>query len=403
MRGAVRVLLLAFAFAIPWEYSLDLGEPFGNIARIVGLVLLAGAVFAILHAGQIRTPGPLQWLVLLLFVWCCCSCFWSMDPQGTVARLRGYFQGMMAVWLVWEFAESPQDFRDLLRAYVAGSWVLALLTMGDIASADAATQVRFVAEGQDPNDVARFLDLGFPMSALLIDRESRLPWRLLAVGYLPVGLVSVLLTASRGGFLAAVVALAGCGLLLLSRHSRTVLAGIISLPVIAAALWFLIPHETLGRIATIPEQLQHGDLNQRLNIWRAGWEAVARAPFLGSGAGTFVQAAALAPGDTAHNTALTVLVESGIVGLFIATAILVACVASILAARGSVRVALITGFLVWLVTSLVATVETNRTTWLLFGIISLAGRIESEEAELIAGEYTPTGRQSLHVPAGDTV
>ncbi len=31
----------------------------------------------------------------------------------------------MIVWLVWEFADTPADLRNLLRATVAGSWVLA--------------------------------------------------------------------------------------------------------------------------------------------------------------------------------------------------------------------------------------------------------------------------------------
>src|SRR5438067_7018817 len=196
MRRLVRALLLAFAFAIPWEYSLDIGEPLGNIARIAGLVLLAGAVPAVLLTGRLRNPGPVQWLILALFAWSCCTCFWTIDEAATVARLRGYFQVMIPVWLIWEFAETPRDFRDLLRAYVAGSWVLALLTIASLASADAANHFRFVAEGQDPNDVARFLDLGFPMTALLLEGESNLSWKCVALGYLTVGLAGVLLTAS---------------------------------------------------------------------------------------------------------------------------------------------------------------------------------------------------------------
>ena len=227
--------------------------------------------------------------------------------------------------------------------------------------------------------MARFLDLGFPMSALLLDWESRLPWKLLALGYLPVGLVGVLVTASRSGLIAAIAALAGCGLLLLSRHRRTLLAGAASLPLIAAAFWFLIPCETLMRIATIPQQLQRGDLNYRLNIWSAGWQALVHSPFFGHGAGTFVQAARLAPGATAHNTALTVSVEGGVIALIFSSAILAVCVVSIRATRGSVRTALATAFLVWLVTSMVATEEANRTTWLLFGMMSFAGRLETEE------------------------
>src|SRR5438132_1508896 len=131
MRRVVWVLLLAFAFAIPWEYSLDLGEPIGNIARIVGVVVLFAAVPAVLLAGRIRSPGAVEWLSLALFLCFCCSCFWTIDQQATVTSLRGYFQVMVAVWLVWEFAETPQDLRDLLRAYVLGCVVLAALTIAN--------------------------------------------------------------------------------------------------------------------------------------------------------------------------------------------------------------------------------------------------------------------------------
>jgi hypothetical protein len=163
MRRIAWGLLLLFAFAIPWEYSLDLGEPMGNVARVAGVLLLLVAIPAVLQAGRWRLPGPLQWVVLAFYLWFCCSYFWTIDPMTTLDKIRGYFQEIMIVWLVWEFAESPRDLRWLLRAYVAGSWVLAVLTLANFVSpeASAAQQIRFVAEGQDPNDAARFLVLGF--------------------------------------------------------------------------------------------------------------------------------------------------------------------------------------------------------------------------------------------------
>jgi putative inorganic carbon (HCO3(-)) transporter len=386
MRRITWGLLLLFAFAIPWEYSLDLGEPLGNIARIVGLLLLLAALPAILQARLLRTPGPLQWLVLAFYLWFCCTYFWTIEPRATLESIRTGFQTMMVVWLVWEFAESAEDLRALLRAYVAGSWVLAVLTMANLASVEAiaAGQIRFAAAGQDPNDVARFLDLGFPLAALLLNSESRWPGRLLALGYLPLGLVAMVLTASRGGFLAGIVALAGCGLLLSRSHAKSVLAGVFALPAIAAALWFTVPHETFERLSTIPAQLQNGDLNQRLNIWTAGWHAFVRSPFFGTGAGSFVSAAGLAPLDTAHNTALSIAVNGGLIGLFLGVGILALAVCSSLETHGSVRVALMTALVVWMTTSLVATVEASRTTWLLLALIALAGRLAVEDPDRLA-------------------
>jgi O-antigen ligase len=381
MRKIAWALLLLFVFAIPWEYSLDLGEPLGNVARIAGLLVLLAAVPALLHAGRLRTPGAMQWMALALYLWFCLTCFWTMEPAATLSRMRGFFQEMMLVWLVWEFAESPEDLRSLMRAYVAGAWVLALLTLANLGSAEAvaAEQIRFVAQGQDPNDVARYLDLGLPLAALLAACERRWPARLLALGYLPLGLVAVVLTASRGGFLAAAVALAGCAWLLGRSQPRLALAGAASLPLLAAALWFSVPRETLERLATIPSQLQSGDLNQRLNIWSAGWTAFQRAPLAGSGAGSFVSAAGMNPLDTAHNTALSIVVGGGLIALSLAMAILVLAARAALTTRGPLRLALGTVLLVLLVAAQVDTVEENRVTWLLLGIMALAGRLAATE------------------------
>ena len=393
MRRIAWWLLLLFAFAIPWEYSLDVGEPWGNIARIVGVLLMLVAIPAVFQAGRLHTPGPMQWVVLAFYLWFCCSYFWTIAPLATLDKLRGYFQEMMIVWLVWEFAESPRDLRSLLRAYVAGSWVLAALSLVTFFSLDAAVagQIRFVAQGQDPNDAARFLDLGFPLAAVLFDGESRWLGRLLALGYLPLGLLAVLLTASRGGFLAAVTALIGCAILLARGHGRRALAGVLALSVIVAALWMVVPSETFQRLATISEQAQGGNLNDRVNIWAVAWHSFAQAPLFGYGAGAFVTAARLAPIDTAHNTALSILVNGGLCALFLAVAIVALAADSIRKTHGPLRLALATALLVWALASLAATTEESRTTWLLLALVALAGRLAVEDPEGLAA-YFPGAR-----------
>jgi hypothetical protein len=386
MRRVAWGLLLLFAFAVPWEYSLDLGEPLGNIARVLGLVLLLFAVPAVLQSGRMRTPGAIQWVVLALFLWFCCSYFWTIGSAATLEKMRAYFQEMMIVWLVWEFVDRPEDLRALLQAFVGGSWVLALLTLANFRSTEAMAsgQIRFVAEGQDPNDVARFLDLGFPLAALLLSSvygKRRWPAQLLAMGYLPLGLVAVLLTASRGGFLAAMVALGGCALLLAKSHPKFLAGGLLAMPVIAAGLWIVIPQETFDRLATIPSQMEGGDFNQRLNIWDEGWHAFARAPMMGSGAGTFTLAAGTNRLDTAHNSELSIVVAGGLCALALAAGIVTLAVRSAARTRGPMRLALVTVLLMWFLASLVDTVEENRATWLLLGLIAVAGRLAVEEPE----------------------
>jgi O-antigen ligase len=380
-------LLMLFAFAVPWEYSLDLGEPLGNVARIVGLLLLLAAVPAVLMAKKMRRPGVMPWLVLALYLYFVCSYFWTVEQEATVEKMRAYFQVMIVVWIVWEVAKTPEHLRGMLRAFVAGCWVLAILTWanyssaGSVAAGQLTDQVRFAAEGQDPNDVARFLDLGFAPAALLFATETGWVTRALAIGYVPAGLLAVLLTASRGGFSGALAALLGSAILLVMWRPRGASMVFVGLAVMAGTLFLFVPAGSLDRLATIPEQVGSGDWNERLNIWTSGWHAFRMAPWRGYGAGTFTTAAGLASGDTAHNTVMAVLVSGGLAGTAIFVAVLAGVGRAVVRTTGLLRVALGTTFTVWLITSMVGSVEENRVTWLLFGMMALAGRLEEEQPE----------------------
>jgi O-antigen ligase len=405
MRRIAWLLLLAYAFTIPWEYSLDLGAPLGNVARITGLLLLAAAIPSVLQAGRARMPGMMLWLVAALYLWICCTCFWSIDRVATLDKLRAFFQEMMVVWMVWEFAESPRDLRMLFRATVLGCWVLAVLTLVEFRSAAmlVAGQARFAAFGQDPNDVARFLDLGFPMAALLGTSERSWLGKLVAYGYLPMALLTVMLTASRGGFLAAMVAVVGSLLLLSMGRPRTRWAGLFALPAIVAVVWCVVPAETLQRLATIPEQLSGGSLNQRFEIWSLGWRAFVKSPVLGYGMGNFSLAAGLSPEDTAHNTVLAILVGGGLCALTVCVAIVWVAIRTIMRLRARVRIALATAMAVWIVTATVATVEESRFTWLLFGVIAVTGRLAQESPRAMADCFPEPGANHVSADSSQAV
>ena len=389
-------LLIAYAFAVPWEYSLDLGEPFGNVARVAGVLMLGAAMTGVLLDQCVSRLGALQWLVLGLFGYFAVSVFWSLDLDTTSDKIRAYFQVMMVVWIAWEAAQSERDLRNLLRAFVAGCWVLAVLTYLDFSSASAvaAEQIRFVAEGQDPNDVARFLDLGIPLATLLFVTERAWWMKVLAIGYVPGGLLAVLLTASRGGFSASLVALIGSALLLLSWKPKAAAYVLGGMALMASAVWVFVPLESIARLATIPEQLGAGDLNDRLSLWIAGWRAFERSPWFGYGAGTYATASGLNPGDTAHNTAMAVLVMGGILGLSLLVAIVVAVVVAVLRTKGMLRLSLGTSLVVWMITAMVGSVEENRSTWLLFALMAVAGRM-AQDGTLFNGDLGPAAKSKL--------
>jgi O-antigen ligase len=382
-------LLMLYAFAVPWEYSLDLGEPLGNVARICGLLLLLAMVPLVLRRDELRRPGAVQWLVMGLLLFFVLSGLWTVDVDTTVDKMRSYFQVMMVVWIGWELVRSPNHLRWLMLSVVAGCWVLAVLTMMEFTSAEAvaAEQIRFAAEGQDPNDVARFLDLGFPLAAWLLATEKTWWCRWLAAGYVPVGFTAVLLTASRGGFSGALVALAGTTVLLVRWRPKAAMAVLAGIAGLGVATWGLVPADTLDRLGTIPEQIGSGDLNDRLSLWIAGFRAFRQAPWLGYGAGNFSLAAGLSPGDTAHNTGMAILVTGGLAGAGIFLGLLMALGSAVWRMGGLLQVAMGTLLAVWLTTAMVGSVEENRTTWLVFTIMALAGEMDGGSREPSMAEY----------------
>ncbi len=377
LRTLTRALLLGYVFTVPWQYSMDFGEPWGNITRLIGLAALFTAVTVVMVEGGLRRWRPLQWLILSFIFYWIVSAVWSVDAVTTIEKARSLMQTAMMALLLWEFESGQDDFRLLMRAFTAGSVVLALLTIFNFLdpSAYAADQLRYVAAGQDPNDVARFLDLAFPLAACSARTEQGWLWRLPALAYLPLGLAAVLLTASRGGAVAAAIALLGAIAVLFYQKPRL---AFFSAPLLAASFLvfnLVVPQGSLQRIATLRDELLLGTWNDRLAIWSRGLEAFHLAPWFGQGAGTFVLAAQTANGDTAHNTPLTLLVTGGLIGLGISFAI--ACEAIRLATQleGHRRIALLAALAALLVSSLVGTVEENRTTWLVIAFVAVAARL----------------------------
>jgi O-antigen ligase len=392
MRRASWILLVLFVFAIPWEHSLDAGAPFGNAARIFGMLTMLMAVPAVLIEGRFRRLSPIHWLTLACYLWFCCTFFWTAAPHETMLRIRAYAQEMILVWLLWEFVEKAEDLKVLLRAWLSGSWVLAILTIAGFAFSDGMSQeqVRFAAIGQDPNDVARLLVFGFPIALLLVNSSNRRLERTLCLMYFPAGFAAALLTASRSGLLLAMIALAGCAIAALRWRSRAMMAAAASVVFAAIGVFLVAPMGTLDRLHTLAEMKEYGDLNERVNIWSEGWRAFEAAPIAGHGAGSFVIAAKMAPEDTAHNTILSILVEGGICGLSMATAIVVFAFRAISKGPPRLRIGLYLLMVLWVSSSLTQSLWESRTTWLLIGIAAVCERIpEVLAAEVGRGHHSP--------------
>src|SRR5438876_881586 len=282
--------LWCFVFVLPWDEFI-LMPVLGTIPRLVGLVASAVGVLHILARRRVR---PLSWFhvfALLFVLWAGESAFWSFDPQATRLRFLTYLQLVVLVWLIWEIAWSPERQRALLQAYVLGVSLAAVVTIRTyLLGVPALEGTRYSAFSVNVNELGMRLALGLTMAwyLSLSEPHQRVAWiwRL----YLPLGVTAILLTASRGAFLAALVALAiipwTVGRLRL--RTKVALYALAAGPPLLATQ--LAPETSLARIQTMRADIDAGYFGGRGAIWTAGLAVAQEHPIAGVGAGAYAAA-----------------------------------------------------------------------------------------------------------------
>jgi O-antigen ligase len=321
--------LWGFVFVLPFDALAKL-PILGSIPRLAGVVASAVGILHILARRRVR---PLSWFhvfAVLFVLWAGVSSLWSIDPGATRTRFLTYLQLLALVWLIWEMAWSPERRRGLVQAYVLGAGVAAVATIHNYLSGQVVAlqtdAVRFSALNQDPNYLGVILALALPMAWYLglaaPSRRGAWMWQL----YVPLGITAILLTASRGAFLAALVALVIIPWTLGHVRLRTKVA----LYALAAGSLMLahrvVPQASLERIRSTRADIAAGYFGGRGAIWLAGLEVAREHPLAGVGAGGFEAAVAptLHQEMSSHQTFLTILVENGLVGFFLALAMVAA-------------------------------------------------------------------------------
>ncbi|TKJ31131.1 MAG: hypothetical protein CEE40_02420 [Chloroflexi bacterium B3_Chlor] len=218
----------------------------------------------------------------------------------------------------------------LLAALEALEWYVNWLATVGLAHPIPPSSFR-VARTLGPNPLAGFVNLLIPFAVVAAVGTKRRLTRLVLTSWLLLALVVQFLTLSRGGWLglfAATVTLAT--MLTLQHRSRPLIVALskrlqrsniltgflISATLIAALLICLAGY----RLLTHPSR--RGSVEERMLMWRSGWSAFLDRPVTGTGLWTYgtqflrySRVGLRRPVEKAHNLVLTILAESGMLGL----------------------------------------------------------------------------------------
>lgn len=329
--------LAAMAAFIPLEGFASLVPGNFTLPRLIGLVAFACFLGnALLYRKGLAVGASTRWFAAFV-AWGFLSGFWAADATAAYTIVFVLFQLLLFYVMAANLLDSPASLRLTLGAYVAGAAVAALWGMRNHADHSFATNLERVSavENMNPNDFARMLGFGM-LCALYVAFDSGSKWvRQAAVTALPVLFVGLVLSKSRGAWMAFAASLAV--LFLFSKKTPRIYAA-------AALVMFLLGATVAAgfRLGTFDESLrerveQTTDGNdptaQRADIWKVGLQLFKANPVAGVGLGNFPVRfneylgsvhTDVFPGfdKDPHNVILSIAGETGITGLVCFAALL---------------------------------------------------------------------------------
>jgi O-antigen ligase len=309
--------LWLFVFSVPWERVLVI-TGVSVVSRIAGSLALLLALLAVVISGKLRRWRAFHICVLLFVIWSGIGVM-VLDLAEVPKKFYTFVQLFLAIWMMWELAPDRRRQIGVFIAYVLGAYVAALDTIYIFAQQAGALR-RFASAGADPNSLAMNLALGLPMAWYLGMTHHRALVRWIARAYLPISLLAITLTGSRGGLITAFVALLIVPLTLPNLSPGKMVTAIALLILSGALAVAYVPENIVERLATTGESVQSLSLGGRFRLWRAGMHAFSDRPVMGYGTASFKHAITPELGytaQTAHNSYLSVLVEEGLIGLLL--------------------------------------------------------------------------------------
>ena len=324
-------LSLLFVFSVPWENALQIGE-IGRASKVLGFLTFLVWGLAVLAHRRLRKPDGLQQAFFLFLIWNGLTLYWSVDQGATLSAVVTYTEMFGLLLLFWDLYDREVLVKAALQAYVLGAFVAAGSIIVNYLTAPPARfpgHERISALGYQVDGIALVVAIAAPAAWYLatgpMARDRPAAARVLNYAYIPVAVVAVAMTGTRGATLASIPTAL---LIVWSLRKASVGARVAALAAVGVAVVAVVqfsPTGQLNRIATTATlaDTDQGALSGRWSIWVESSQVFMERPVQGVGTDGHRVAVAHLRTDRsaykkaekeAHNTYVSILVETGLVG-----------------------------------------------------------------------------------------
>ncbi len=306
-------------YAVRWDYGQLPTTLLENL--VVATVLLY--LVALSRERQWRRLRSLRTAydipILLLLVAGVISLFVAKDHRAALGLYKAYFiEPVVLFYVATDLLRQRDDFRTLLLGFGVGTSLFALLNVGYFIAAFVTNTVQYGAPPSaiytSSNEVAMFLEPPAAFAtALVLFSDQRRDRRLALAWAIFLG-AALLLTFSRGAYLA----LAVFAILTLITVRPDLRKPLLAIAVVAAAL-VVITIVVASNTPLMESRFSYVALNYTLQtrsiIYLATWQMLTAHPILGLGLGGYLYVLHGFPEIYPHDAYLAFWAELGLLGL----------------------------------------------------------------------------------------
>jgi putative inorganic carbon (HCO3(-)) transporter len=260
-------------------------------------------------------------LFLILLIWMLCSTLYARDVEAGFVDIYIYFKYLIVYFLLINILNDWSEIRELLWVLVATGISMLVYALYAFMTATEFMGVRLISFIDDPNSFAIKLVPLVIFCYVLFKIEKAKILKLIALISGSIITVSIVLTLSRGGWLALMAVYALIIWEEMKNKKLLLFSGCFVLLIFAVL--FLPEDMVVFRFGKLSKIGMDASIVQRLRILKGGVQMFFDHPFLGVGVGNFVNYCAdysgLIIGLVAHNSFLHIAAELGILGLIIFT------------------------------------------------------------------------------------
>ncbi|HEY6099737.1 MAG TPA: O-antigen ligase family protein [Anaeromyxobacter sp.] len=279
---------------------------------------LAVVVHRVVSGERMRVGGWPSLLVLVYLALIPLSLAWTLDARATLAQSVEAWKMAVIYIAVQNSVATPSRLRRFMLAAALASLGPALGSIHVWWTNDALIEgyrTHWHAFYGDPNRLAMSLVAVMPFAMYGVYAARRRWVRLLFLGVTGAQIVSIILTHSRSGAIAAGVA----AFLFLFRGKGGIARGAFAAAALAVCIGAFAPETFWRRSSTLAHLDEDASVQGRENAWKVLRVVVAERPLSGVGAGAFLAAwPRYAPLDAgghryvAHNLLFEVVADVGI-------------------------------------------------------------------------------------------